>query len=113
MSEIHALIGCVYLNHLDEILKWKKKVRTYYEKHIPGQFQEIPDNSTHNTISFLNTEKLKIPSHIEIRQYYEPIWDNGVENNSKKIYEQIICLPSYYNCPYEQISESIKEENGL
>ena len=112
MSEIHALIGCVYLNHLDEILEWKKKVRMYYEKNINGQFQEIPNNSTHNTISFLNYENLQIPEHIEIKRYYEPIWDNGIENNSKKIYENIICLPSYYNCPYKEITESILELNG-
>jgi len=111
LSEIHALIGCVYLQHLDEILKWKKKVRVYYEKHIPGQFQEILDNSTHNTIGFLNTEKLKIPDHITIKQYYEPIHDNGIENNSKKIYEQIICLPSWYGVNYKNIVEDILEFN--
>ena len=112
MSEIHALIGCVYLNHLDEILEWKKKVYKYYKKHIPGQFQEIPNNSSYNTIGFLNYEKLQIPEHITIKNYYEPIRDSGVENNSRHIYKNIICLPSYYNCDYEKITNDILELNN-
>lgn len=115
MSEIHALIGNVYLNHLDEILKWKKKVRKYYEKNILGQFQKILDNSTHNTIGFLNLEKLKMPECVEIKQYYEPIFNyyNVIKNNTNYVYDNIICLPSYYNCPYKEIVEKIKEENDL
>jgi len=113
MDEIRALIGCVYFQYLDIILNWKKMVYKYYKKHIPGQFQEIPNNSTYNTIGFLNITDLKIPRHIEIRQYYDPIGDNGIRNNSKKIHRNIICLPSWYHCPYKEIVDSIKEENDF
>lgn len=120
MSEIHALIGSVYFQHLDEILEWKKKVYLYYKKHIPGQFQEIPNNSSYNTIGFLNYENLQIPEHITIKKYYEPIVDNGIintskhiANNSKHIYKNMIVLPSYYNCDYKKIVDDILEVNYL
>ena len=113
MSEIHALIGVFTLQHLEEILKWKRKVYNYYNQRIPGNFQLILNNSTYNTIGFLNTNELQIPNHIETKHYYEPIYDNGIKNNTKKIYEQIVCLPSYYNCPYEQITNDILELNDL
>jgi len=115
MSEIHAMIGNVYLEHLDGILYWKKFVHDYYKDHIPGEFQEIPDNSTYNTIGFLNTHNLIIPEEIEYKQYYDPIINLGPDVNKNAIYiqEKIICLPSYYSCPYEKIVEKIREKNRL
>lgn len=113
MDEVRALIGCVYFQYLDIILSWKKMLYDYYKKNIPGQFQEIKNNSAYNTIGFLNITNLKIPKHIKTKQYYEPIWDNGIKNNTKKIYKQMICLPSYYECPYKQIVEDIKELNDF
>jgi len=113
MSEVHALIGLATLEHLDDVLEWKERVYQYYKSYIPGQFQKIPIHSNFNTIGFLNTENLKIPEFIEVRQYYEPIYDNGIENNTKKIYKQMICLPSYYNAPYVDIVEDILELNNL
>ena len=113
MSEIHALIGHVYFQYLDIILNWKKMVYDYYKKNIPGQFQEIPITSNYNTIGFLNTEKLIIPEFIETKQYYEPIFQVDLLPNSYEVYKNIICLPSWYNCPYEIITESILEANNL
>ena len=88
-------------------------VYEYYKKHIPGQFQKIPYNSTYNTIGFLNICNLKIPKHIEIKQYYEPIHLPQKNTITEYVYNNIICLPSYYNCPYKQIVEDIKEENDF
>lgn len=113
MSEIHALIGLESLKHLDEVLKWKEQVYHNYKSYIPGQFQNISYNSTYNTIGFLNTENLQIPDFIETRQYYEPISNHIIGENTKKIYEQIICLPSYKNCPYNKIIEAIIDFNNL
>lgn len=113
MSEIHALIGLKTLNYLDEILQWKEMVYHYYKSYIPGQFQEIPINSNYNTIGFLNTENLIIPKHIETKQYYEPIFQIDLLPKSYEVYKKMVCLPSYYNCPYKDIVESILELNGL
>jgi len=113
MDEIRALIGHVYFSYLEEILKWKKKVYIYYKKYIPGQFQTIPYNSTYNTIGFLNINNLQIPSHIEFRQYYEPIWDSEIKNNTNYIYKKIICLPSFYGVDYKKIVLDILEANNL
>jgi len=111
MSEVHALIGLKTLEHLGEILEWKEEVYHYYKYYIPGQFQEIPIHSNYNTIGFLNTEKLEIPKHIETKQYYEPVFDMELMPNAFEVYKQMVCLPSYYECPYVQIVEDILELN--
>ena len=111
MSEIHALIGLATLEHLDDIRLWKEKVYNYYKSHIPGQFQEIPISSNYNTIGFLNTENLEIPKHIETKQYYEPVFDMELMPNAFEVYKHMICLPSYYNCPYVDIVDDILELN--
>ena len=113
MSEVHAIIGLQTLTHLDEVLEWKEKVYNYYKEHLPGIFQKIPYQSNYNTIGFLNEENLKIPSHIEYRKYYDPIFEQELYPNTDYVFSKIICLPSYYNCPYEQIVEDIKEANEL
>ncbi|MCK5642391.1 MAG: DegT/DnrJ/EryC1/StrS family aminotransferase, partial [Gammaproteobacteria bacterium] len=115
MSEIHALIGLRTLEYINQVLEWKERVWHYYKSYIPGKFQEIPNNSNYNTIGFLNTEELHIPKNIKYKQYYEPIWDNGVmeKTNTKKIYDQMVCLPSYHGCPYVRIVDDILEMNGL
>lgn len=113
MSEVHALIGLATLHHLDEVLQWKETVYHYYKSYIPGVFQEIPIDSNFNTIGFLNTEKLKIPEHIETKQYYEPVFQIDLLPNAYEVYEQMVCLPSYYTCPFTDIVDSILELNKL
>jgi perosamine synthetase len=110
LSEPHAIIGLQTLKYLEEVKEWKKRVYDYYKRRIPGQFQVIPYDSSYNTIGFLNTENLKIPEHLIYKQYYEPLYD-GLKN-TKKVYDTIVCLPSYFDCPYEQIVEDILEVNG-
>ena len=111
MSEVNALIGNIYLDHMTEIIDWKKMVYKYYKGNIPGQFQKIPITSNYNTIGFLNYDKLKIPEHLETKQYYEPIYDIELLPNAYEVYKNIVCLPSYFGCAYKQIVEDIKEEN--
>lgn len=111
MSEAHAIIGLQMLKHLEEIMKWKSEVWHWVRKHIPGQFQEIPNNSNYNVLAFINTENLIIPEEIETRQYYKPL-KKGLPNTDY-IYENIICLPSYYDCNIKKIVDLIKEANDL
>ena len=112
LSEIHAIFGNTYLNHLEEVLSWKKEVYDYYRKHLDGIFQKTADSSNHNTVGMLTS--LKIPEHIETRKYYQPLHSdiqNGDLPNTEAIYKSIICLPSWYNCPYKQIVGDINEYN--
>ncbi len=112
MSEIHAILGNTYLNHLNEVLIWKKDVYDYYRKHLDGIFQKTADSTNHNTIGMLTS--LKIPDHIEIRKYYQPLHsDNYIEElpNTEAIYKSIICLPSWYGVDYKKIVGDINEHN--
>jgi dTDP-4-amino-4,6-dideoxygalactose transaminase len=109
MSEVHAIIGLQYLSHLPEFLKWKEEVYFYYRANIPGQFQKIPDNSSYNTIGFLNTENLTMPDTFEYRQYYEPLKKGLI--NTDYVYNNIICLPSFYGVDYRKIAKDIREAN--
>jgi len=111
MSEVHAAFCIQNLRYIHRALAWKKKCYNLYKKNIPGQFQKIPDNSSYNTIGFLNTEKLKIPDDIGTRQYYVPLI-KGLKNTDF-VYENMICLPSYYNAPIGYIIDKIRELNSL
>jgi dTDP-4-amino-4,6-dideoxygalactose transaminase len=112
MSEVHAIIGLQTLLYLDRIKEWKAKVYNYYKKNIPySQFQEVHSNSSYNTIGFLNLDNLRIPDHISYKQYYEPI-HRGLKN-TEYVYEKIVCLPSYFNCPYSKVVTDILEANDL
>lgn len=111
MSEIHAIFGIQNLRYLSKIIDWKAQLYKTYKRHIPGQFQKIETTSSFNTIGFLNTENLKIPKAIETRQYYIPL-EKGHEN-SDFVYRNIVCLPSYYQAPIDEIIRRIKELNNL
>ncbi len=113
MSEVHATIGLQTLYYIDIVKKWKAQVYDYYKKHIPGKFQKVEYDSNYNTIGFVNTHLLDIPDHIETRQYYEPLLKLPHLTVSDYIYKRMVCLPSYYDCPYKQIVEDIKELNDL
>lgn len=111
MSEVHAIFGLQYLRHLEEVLFFKKRSYNQYKRNIPGQFQEIPNNSNYNTIGFLNIDKLKIPDDIETKQYYVPLL-KGLKNTDF-VHENMVCLPSWYNAPIGEIIDKIKELNDL
>lgn len=109
MSEIHAIFGNAYLCHLLEVLQFKHDVFRYYRHHLhcKGIFQETDKSTNYNTIGMITD--LKIPDCIETRRYYEPL-KLGLKNTDK-IYEKMVCLPSYYGCPYKEIIKLIKDYN--
>jgi len=111
MPEANAIIALQTLQYKDKILEWKAEVANYYMNKLPGYFQEIPYHSNLNTIGFLNAKKLKMPEHIDFRQYYQPVIESLKLSNTKYVYDNIICLPSYYDCPYEQIVNDIWSVN--
>ncbi len=109
MSEIHAIFGKAYLQHIDEVMKFKKKCFEYYSSHLKGTFQKTAMSSNHNTIGMLTD--LKVPDCIEIKKYYQPLNKEPSLPNTIEIYKRIVCLPSYYDCPYEQITDIINAFN--
>ena len=111
MSEIHAIFGLAYMTHIDEVMKFKDKVFEYYSSHLKGTFQKTDRHSNHNTTGMLTD--LKIPDCIETKKYYEPMGQSGIGllENTKRVYDRIVCLPSYFDCPYEQIVDIINNFN--
>lgn len=109
MSEIHAIFGNVYLSHLEEVIKFKKEVFNYYKSNLNGVFQKTASSTNHNTIGMLTG--LKIPDCIETKKYYQPLANIGELVNTNSIYKSIVCLPSWYNCPYKKIVEIINNYN--
>lgn len=105
MSEIHAIFGNAYLNHIEGISMWKKEVYNYYRKHLDGVFQKTADSSNHNTIGMLTS--LKIPEYIETRKYYQPIELDRLLQNTEAVYKSIICLPSWYGLDYRKVVNDI------
>lgn len=112
MSEIHAIFGNTYLNHIKEVSSFKNEIYEYYKSHLNGIFQKTAEHSNHNTIGMLTD--LKIPSHIETRKYYQPVHspvqDNSLKN-TEAVYKRIVCLPSWYDCPYKEIVNQICSYN--
>ena len=106
MSELNAVYGLHTLQHLEKIKEWKIEVRNYYKKHLLGIFQEIPFHSNFNTIGYLTLDE--IPEKIEYKKYYEPLHELEV---SRYVYENIVCLPSWYGVDYKKIVENILEWN--
>ncbi|MDH3324148.1 MAG: DegT/DnrJ/EryC1/StrS family aminotransferase [Candidatus Peregrinibacteria bacterium] len=111
LMEMNAILFLQLFPYLNEIKHWKNCVYKYYKTHLPGQFQEKAYDHNYNTIGFINTEKLKIPEHVETRQYYEPL-ERGLPNTDY-VYENIICLPSWFGVDYIKIVNDIKEVNEL
>lgn len=111
MSEIHAIFGIAYLNHIDEVMNFKRQVFNYYISNLNGTFQATDKHSNHNTIGMLTN--LKIPDSIETKKYYKPLGESriGLLKNTDAVYNRIVCLPSYFNCPYELITRLINEFN--
>lgn len=107
LSEIHAILGIVYLKHLSKILKYKSKAFKYYKSHLTGTFQESEISTNHNTIGMLT--ELKMPYTIETKQYYKPL-QKGLKNTDA-IYNSIVCLPAYHNVPYKQVVADIQHFN--
>ena len=113
MSEIHAIFGNAYLQHIDEVMKFKNQVFEYYSSHLKGTFQKTDRHSNHNTVGMLTD--LKIPDCIETKKYYLPLGESGIGllENTMRVYDRIVCLPSYCGCPYEQIVDIINEFNKV
>lgn len=113
MSEIHAIFGNSYLEHLKEIMEFKKEVFRYYSTHLDGVFQKKALSHNYNTIGMLT--HLKIPPHIETKKYYEPLFTDTLSSklsNTEFIYKKIICLPSYFSCSYKEITDTINKYNS-
>lgn len=107
MSEIHAIFGLKYLNHIDEIMRYKKEAFDYYQNNLVGQFQYTKVTTNYNTIGMLTN--LLIPDSIEVKRYYEPLSSTKGLKNTQFVYKNIVCLPSWYGVDYKEVVRRINE----
>lgn len=109
LPEMSCVLAIESLSHLDEMLAEKRRVATYYRKHLPYQFQEILHDSTHSKICFLcdNSDELiarAAAAGVECRKYYKPIADMP---NSDYVYDRIVCLPAYAGVDAEAVVAAV------
>jgi len=123
LSEPHAIIALENLKKLPEILEWKKGTYDYYKSHFPSfQFQQ--GESNHQVIGMLvDTKKQRdglydyaISQGLEVKAYYKPthLQTSGYDWAGKlpiteDIASRIIVLPSWLNCPREEVVNIIKD----
>lgn len=105
MSEIHAAIGLINIENINNIIKTRKKTYTYYKKSLyKYKFQSISYDFNFSTTAFIvdslyehNSICNLLRNHnIEYKQYYEPLDVNNTNyKNTNYLYNHIICVPSY------------------
>lgn len=107
MSEFNAAVGLTYLRKLPEVLKERRKIRRYYDKHLPYPHQEVPFSHSFSKYGIIveNRRKLidKIKGKMQYRIYYEPL-ERGLKTTDW-LFSRILCIPCYAGCPYKQIVE--------
>ena len=132
MNEFQAAMGIVNLKHMDEIIRKRKKLTLYYRKKldlIEGIRYFVPEKMSTYSYNYayfpvlIDENKLKISRddlyeklkkfNIYTRKYFYPlVTDFGCYSEqyrdvylpvAKKVSEQILCLPLYYDLSYEDI----------
>jgi dTDP-4-amino-4,6-dideoxygalactose transaminase len=111
LSEMSCVVAIEYLSHLDDRIKEKQEMATYYRKHLPYQFQEIPHDSTHSKACFLcdNSDELIVRaavSGVELRKYYKPL--NSFLPNSNAVYSRIVALPAWAGVNAKQVVNALQ-----
>ncbi|MEM2293299.1 MAG: DegT/DnrJ/EryC1/StrS family aminotransferase [Nitrososphaerota archaeon] len=97
MSEIHAVIGQVFLGKLGNILSQRARIWDYYRRYIPYKHQKILRSTSYSVYGFLadNREEIieRVKDKMEVKTYYEPLY-RGLPN-TEYVANRIICIPSY------------------
>lgn len=130
MSFINALIGIAELDYLKNIIKIKEEINIFYQKlfeNIRGIQIIKSDNSdikTNNWLSIIKVEKdvLKfdkeelrltlLKNNIESRSIWkpmhlQPVYSNNIffgNNNSERLFDKGLCLPSGVNLTQNELS---------
>src|SRR5690606_2532661 len=122
-SELHAAMGLVNLNYIEEIIEKRKQLTTRYEQRLQSIKGFIPKwhgKATKNYAYFpcvLDSEELLLRcakklqgSEISIRRYFYPSLANSLPYLEPKemlitddISKRVICLPLYYDLSLEEV----------
>lgn len=106
MSEIHAVIGSVYLGKLGTVISQRAKVWDFYRRHIPYKPQKILRSTSYSVYGFIadNRDEIveKLSKKIEVRTYYEPL-HRGLPS-TEYVANRIVCIPSYPGVEVDVVS---------
>jgi dTDP-4-amino-4,6-dideoxygalactose transaminase len=121
-SEFHAAMGLVNLKHVDEIIKKRQELTTYYNEKLQKLNLKRPKIGTKVTYNYcyypviFPSEELLLTclkklnrSEIFPRRYFHPSLDQlpYVDKQDCTITDQIskrvLCLPLYYDLSFEEI----------
>lgn len=119
MPESCAVMALADLQHLNDILEWKKDTYYYYKASFP-QFQFQEGEGNHQVIGMLMDSKeqrdkvvREWKDLIEFKTYYEPLHLRNPASPplrvTEEIYDRILCLPSWYKVDRETIVQSIRK----
>jgi dTDP-4-amino-4,6-dideoxygalactose transaminase len=118
LSEVHAVIALAGLKNINERLEWKAETFEMYKRAFPEcQFQKGVSN--HQVIGMLfdtQAERDKVfdtlSDRVEFKKYYVPLHFKNKESKpmpvTEEIYNRILCLPSWWNCPRYEIIELVR-----
>jgi len=112
IPEMSCVVALKYLSHLDEVVKAKCEIASYYRSHLPYQFQEIPHDSTHSKICFLCDESEELIARaakngVDCRKYYKPLVPDCP--NSNDAYSRIVCLPAWVGVDPKAVVTAIQK----
>jgi UDP-4-amino-4-deoxy-L-arabinose-oxoglutarate aminotransferase len=99
MSEIHAVLGQVYLGKLGQSLSRRVEIWNFYRRRLPFTPQKIKVATSYSVYGMLlepeQRAKLieRIKDKMEYRIYYEPL-KSGLPNTDW-VYSRILCIPSF------------------
>ena len=108
MSEIACIYISDYLNNIDTIYKHHTEMMNYFitkvenNDNIQNKIKLFPNFTNYNnclmsTIPILFNNNISIETFtrhkIEAKKYYYPLNNNNNNENSKRLFDKIICLP--------------------
>lgn len=107
MSEVHAVIGQIFLGKLGSVLTRRRKIWEYYSRRLPYKPQKIAYSTSYSVYGMLvpPNERVQLVSRIEDKMeykiYYEPLV-RGLKN-TEYVYNRILCIPSYNHVDEEKV----------
>ncbi len=114
ISEIQCVFALEYLDHLDEIVKAKSEIASYYRKNLSMYQFQLYKKSTHSKVCFLcdNSDELiakAATSGVELRKYYKPL--DLFLPNSNAVYSRIVALPAWAGVNMKQVVEAVLRDD--
>lgn len=113
ITEIQCVFALEYLSHLDEVVKAKREIASYYRKHLPVYQFQLYKNSTHSKVCFLCNNSGEIieraaAAGVECRRYYKPLsWECP---NANDVYSKIVCLPAWAGVNAKRVADALRSQ---